>query len=187
MRDSSSGCPVLLVENVTNKAAPVMDIVDDFELEAFLPYALNRAAEAAGRGFQAVYKARFGMLRTEWRVLAHLGRYGEMTARDICIRADLHKTKVSRAVKALETRRFLSRRTVEADRRREVLALTPAGAAAYRLLAAEARTYDAALAARLPPEDLAALHRVLRALSALDQPAGARNVPPRLDASPAAS
>ena len=164
-----------------------MDTVDDFELEAFLPSALNRAAEAAGRGFQAVYKARYGMLRTEWRVLAHLGRYGEMTARDICSRADLHKTKVSRAVKALETRRFLSRRTVEADRRQEVLALTPAGAAAYRLLAAEARAYDAALAARLQPEDLAALHRVLHALSALDQPAGARDVPPRSDASPAAS
>jgi DNA-binding MarR family transcriptional regulator len=109
-----------------------------------------------------------------------------MTARDICSRADLHKTKVSRAVKALETRRFLSRRTVDADRRQEVLALTPAGAAAYRLLAAKARAYDAALAARLPPEDLAALHRVLRALSALDQPAGARDAPPRSEASPAA-
>ena len=149
--------------------------MDDFELEAFLPYALNRAAEAASRGFQAIYKAQYGMLRTEWRVLAHLGRYGDMTARDICLRADLHKTKVSRAVKALETRRFLTRRTVEADRRQEVLALTPAGMAAYRHLAAEARAYDAALAARLAPDDLSALHRALRALSAAAPPVG----PPR--------
>jgi DNA-binding MarR family transcriptional regulator len=140
----------------------------DFDLEDFLPYALNRAAEAASHGFQAIYKARYGMLRTEWRVLAHLGRYGEMTARDICTRADLHKTKVSRAVKALEARRFLSRRTVAADRRQERLALTPAGEAAYRDLAGEARKFDAGLAGTLPPDDLAALRRSLRTLAARD-------------------
>ena len=140
----------------------------DFDLEGFLPYALNRAAESASRGFQAIYKARYGMLRTEWRVLAHLGRYGGMTARDICTRADLHKTKVSRAVKALEARRFLTRRTVEADRRQEVLALTPAGEAAWRHLAQEARKFDARLAGALTSDDLAALRRALRVLAARD-------------------
>jgi DNA-binding MarR family transcriptional regulator len=139
--------------------------MDDFDLEQFLPYALNRAAEAASRGFQAIYKAQYGMLRTEWRVLAHLGQFGEMTARDICTRAGLHKTKVSRAVKALEARRFLVRRTVEADRRQEVLSLAPAGQAAFRHLADAARAYDSALAASLPPGDLAALRRALRRLS----------------------
>ena len=139
--------------------------MDDFDLEEFLPYALNRAAEAASRGFQAIYKARYGMLRTEWRVLAHLGRYGEMTARDICTRAGLHKTKVSRAVKSLEERRFLIRRTVPADRRQEVLSLTAAGQLAFRHLAEEARLYDAALAASLPPAELAVLRRGLRRLA----------------------
>jgi DNA-binding MarR family transcriptional regulator len=142
-------------------------MMDDFDLEAFLPYALNRAAESAGRGFQAIYKARYGMLRTEWRVLAHLGRFGELTARDICIRADLHKTKVSRAVKALEARRFLTRRTAESDRRHEILSLSGAGEAAYRHLAAEAMAFDAALARVLPAEDLAALRRALPTLAAL--------------------
>lgn len=140
--------------------------MDNFDLEAFLPYALNRAAESAGRGFQAIYKARYGMLRTEWRVLAHLGRFGEMTARDICARADLHKTKVSRAVRALEERRFLMRRNDEKDRRNEILSLTPAGKAAYRNLAAEAVAFDAALARLLPPEDLEVLRRSLRAIAA---------------------
>jgi DNA-binding MarR family transcriptional regulator len=139
--------------------------MDDFDLESFLPYALYRAAEAAGQGFEKIYRARYGMLRTEWRVLAHLGRHGGMTARDICQRAGLHKTKVSRAVKALETRRFLSRTTVEADRRQEVLALTAAGRSVHVRLAEEARRYDASLAAMLPPGDLAALRRSLRRLS----------------------
>jgi len=80
-----------------------------FDLIHFLPYILNQAAEASSLGFQQVYKQRYGMLRTEWRVLFHLGRYGEMTAKDICERARIHKTKISRAVKALEDRRFLVR------------------------------------------------------------------------------
>jgi DNA-binding MarR family transcriptional regulator len=50
------------------------------------------------------------MLRTEWRVLFHLGRYGAMSAREISRRAGIHKTKVSRAVAALERKRFLERR-----------------------------------------------------------------------------
>jgi DNA-binding MarR family transcriptional regulator len=148
-------------------------VMPDFDLEVFLPYALNRAAESASRGFEAIYKARYGMLRTEWRVLAHLGRFGEMTARDICTRADLHKTKVSRAVKALEGRRFLTRHTAEGDRRHEILALTAHGAAAYRDLAAEALAFDAALAGTLPREDLAVLRRSLRALAGM-RPRAAR-------------
>jgi len=44
---------------------------------------LNRAAEEVSLDFQHHYKDRYGMLRTEWRVLAHLGERGTMTARDI--------------------------------------------------------------------------------------------------------
>jgi len=52
---------------------------DAFDLQDFLPYLLNQAADASSLGFQKYYKDRYGMLRTEWRVLFHLGRYGAMT------------------------------------------------------------------------------------------------------------
>lgn len=100
---------------------------DDFDLQDFLPYLLNLAAEESSRAFQQVYKDRYGMLRTEWRVLFHLGRYGEMTAKDIGTRARIHKTKISRAVRKLEQRRYLKRVTDDRDRRSEFLSLTPAG------------------------------------------------------------
>ncbi len=138
---------------------------DDFDLEGFLPYALNRAAEATALGFQRKYRDGYGMLRTEWRVLFHLGRYGAMTARGICDRAGLHKTKVSRAVAALEAKGFLARRTEAADRRQEALSLTARGRAAYDDLALEARAFDAGLAARFTPEEEAVLRRCLRTLS----------------------
>jgi len=137
---------------------------DGFEPTDFLPYLLNRAAEESSLGFQAHYRERYGMLRTEWRVLFHLGRYGELTARELCARARLHKTEVSRAVAALERKRLLVRGTCPEDRRREPLVLTRAGAKVHRELSEEARGYDAALAACFDAGELRVLRRCLKRL-----------------------
>ncbi len=138
---------------------------DDFDLQQFLPYLLNQAAEASSLSFQRVYKARYGMLRTEWRVLFHLGIYGRMTAKEIGARAQMHKTKISRAVQKLAERRFVLRQRDEADRRSEWLELTAAGRAAYVDLRAVAQEHDRTLVAGLAAADVAALRRVLGQLA----------------------
>lgn len=140
---------------------------DRFELQDFLPYLLNQAAEESSLAFQQVYKDRYGMLRTEWRVLFHLGIYGNLTAKEICTRAKMHKTKISRAVARLETRRFLTRETQEQDRRQETLALTPQGLAAYQDLLGVAQSYDEKLAASLSREENHLLRQVLRRLAGI--------------------
>ena len=142
-----------------------MSIADDFDLQNFLPYLLNQAAEESSLSFQQVYKDRYGMLRTEWRVLFHLGIYGRMTAKEIGERSKMHKTKVSRAVAKLTERRFLTRERDEADRRLEYLELTPAGSRAYRDLRAVAVDYDARLVARFGKDEVALLRRLLRKLA----------------------
>ena len=138
-----------------------------FDLSDFTPYLLNMAAEAQGEAFQAIYRDRYGMLRTEWRVLFHLGRHGTMTAREICDRARLHKTKVSRAVAALEAKRFLTRSPRDDDRRQEALSLTKAGRAAFTDLESEAARFDTALMARFSSEERAVLKRCLADLAGL--------------------
>lgn len=138
---------------------------DGFDLDEFLPYLLNRAAERTSREFQSVYKSRYGMLRTEWRALFHLGRHGAMTAREICDRTSLHKTKVSRAVKALETRRYLTRTVRPDDRRHEMLELTAEGRRVHCDLCASARACDAQLAARFSAAEDAVLRRCLARLA----------------------
>ncbi len=134
---------------------------DDFDLRIFLPYLLNQAAEEASLSFQQVYKSRYGMLRTEWRVLFHLGIYGEMTAKEIGDRARMHKTKISRAVQKLAERRFLKRVRDDADRRSEKLSLTSAGRAAYEDLRTVAATHDAALAQQFDEGDVRRLRDML--------------------------
>jgi len=134
---------------------------DAFQLQEFMPYLLNRAAEATSRSFQKSYKSKYGMLRTEWRVLFHLGRYGDLMAKDISLRADLHKTKISRAVAALESRRFLSRKTRPDDRRHEVLTLTKQGHTAFQDLIGEAARYNEKLMAPFSADEQALLRRFL--------------------------
>lgn len=139
----------------------------DFDLEQFLPYLLNQAAESSSLEFQQVYKGRYGMLRNEWRVLFHLGIYGQLTASEIAARAGLHKTKISRAVSKLEARRFLTRERDSNDRRVEHLALTSAGQSAYADLSDVAERYDAALVEDLDPKDAEKLRLILRNLAKL--------------------
>lgn len=140
---------------------------ENFDLQDFLPYLLNIAAEEASLGFQAQYKARYGMLRTEWRVLFHLGRYGDMAAKDICARARIHKTKVSRAVAGLEKRRFLTRETQDHDRRFELLHLTAQGQAAYQDLRTAAQHYNAQLMRQFTPDQSQILHDCLAKLAGI--------------------
>lgn len=123
----------------------------DFDLEGFLPYLLNQAAEASGAGFQRIYKGRYGMLRAEWRVLFHLGQFGPMTASEIVARSRTHKTKISRAVAALEDKRFVLRKGRDDDRRSALLVLTPAGRAAFGDLRQVAAEYEARMLARIDP------------------------------------
>ena len=137
----------------------------DFDLRFFLPYLLNQAAEEASIAFQQEYKRRYGMLRTEWRVLFHLGIYGRLTARDISDKARIHKTKVSRAVHRLAERRFLTRERDSSDRRSEHLELTPTGRAAYCDLHEVARQYERALLAQFDTGDAQKLRRMLAAIA----------------------
>ncbi|MBE1285834.1 MAG: MarR family transcriptional regulator [Rhodobacteraceae bacterium] len=141
---------------------------DDFALREFLPFLLNQAAEESSLSFQKVYRDRYGMLRTEWRVLFHLGNYGEMTAKEISKRAMIHKTKISRAVQKLSEKRFVSRLRDENDRRSEHLSLTPAGEVAYRDLREVAEDYDRKLSAQFTKEETVLLRKMLSRLAGLE-------------------
>ena len=138
----------------------------EFDLEGFLPYLLNQAAEATSRSFQASYKAEYGMTRTQWRVLANLGKFGAMTARDICRISHIEKTKVSRAVAALEAEGLLQRATSPEDRRAEILSLTDGGRRVFRDLGQRALAYDADLRNRLGDGVAAQIDAVLRTIAA---------------------
>lgn len=139
----------------------------DYDLVDFTPFLLNIAAESTSLAFQQHYKTRYGMLRTEWRVVFHLGQYGPMHAKDICDRARIHKTKVSRAVAALEAKRFLVRDAETRDKRQELLSLTPTGKTVFRELFQAARRFDDDLLSDFTEEERAVLKTCLARIAGL--------------------
>ena len=112
------------------------------QLEQFLPYRLNRIAAAVSQDFRSVYGPHHDLTIPEWRVLATLGQFEAMSAKDIGRHSTMHKTKVSRAVRALEERRWLRRRESEEDRREEILTLTALGEKVYRDIVPKAVAFE---------------------------------------------
>lgn len=135
-------------------------------LEQFMPYRLNRAAETVSRRFASIYRRHSGLTRPEWRALATLGQYGSLTATDIGRHSAMHKTKVSRAVQALEDRRWLKRQTDSEDRRVEHLTLTALGQKNYRALARLALDFEMRLRETLGAELFDQLNAGMEAVEA---------------------
>jgi DNA-binding MarR family transcriptional regulator len=122
------------------------------ELEHFLPYRLNRIAAAVSQDFRSVYGPHHDLTIPEWRVLATLGQFEAMSAKEIGRHSAMHKTKVSRAVRALEERRWLKRRESEEDHREEILNLTPLGQKAYREIVPKALAFERRILDELGPD-----------------------------------
>ncbi|WP_262270801.1 MarR family winged helix-turn-helix transcriptional regulator [Microvirga yunnanensis] len=112
------------------------------QLERFLPYRLNRLASAVSQDFRSIYGPHHDLTIPEWRVLATLGQFEELSAKEIGRHSSMHKTKVSRAVRTLEERRWLKRRGSEQDRREEILTLTADGQRAYRDIVPKAVAFE---------------------------------------------
>ncbi|MCF4099541.1 MarR family winged helix-turn-helix transcriptional regulator [Maritalea mediterranea] len=136
-------------------------------LEKFIAYRLNQAAEKVSQKFALEYKKRYGMTRPEWRTLATIGQFGNITAKQICQHSSMHKTKVSRAIFTLEQRRWLKRTVDQNDRRVEHLELTLQGQKAYLELSDVARNFQDQIYAALGPANTAALETSLDAIETL--------------------
>ncbi len=141
-------------------------------LENFLPYRLNRLADAVSRELRGVYAEKHGLTIPEWRVLATLGQFGEVTATAIGRHSAMHKAKVSRAVAELENRRWLSRTANPADRREETLCLTALGRKIYGGIVPDMKSFEAALAKRLGAEGLQLVENALTLLEKATVSAG---------------
>ncbi|MDF1607793.1 MarR family transcriptional regulator [Hoeflea sp. YIM 152468] len=139
---------------------------DTLALEGFLPYRLARAAEIVSRQFAALYRERHGMTRPEWRTLATIGQFNRITATEIGAHSSMHKTKVSRAIRSLEARKWITRQTDETDRRIEHIELTCDGRRHYSDLVLLARSYEEKLVSQLGCGNAAQLETGIAAIEA---------------------
>jgi DNA-binding MarR family transcriptional regulator len=103
-------------------------------LDGFVPFRLNRLADAVSLNLSEIYRDRFGLEIPEWRVLVTVGQCRECTAQHVASSTRMHKTRVSRAVAALEERKLLARTCSGEDGRERRLCLSPGGRRMYSSL-----------------------------------------------------
>ena len=139
---------------------------DRIDLERFMPYRLSVLTNVVSGSIAAMYQRRFGLGIPEWRVIAVLAMRPGLSAAEVAACTGMDAVAVSRAVGRLLRSGRLRRTTAEADRRRSVLDLTPAGLAVYRQVAPLALEYERDLLGGLDAREAAALDSIVRKLTA---------------------
>jgi DNA-binding MarR family transcriptional regulator len=106
-----------------------------------------------------------GLSSRQWRVLVVLNRLGPSTSGAVARMASLDHSQVSRASFELATKGLVTQSGDAADRRRQVLSITPAGLAVLRQGLGGSMERQRRLRACLSDEDYAAFTRALAALT----------------------
>ncbi|KAF0122672.1 MAG: MarR family transcriptional regulator [Xanthobacteraceae bacterium] len=135
------------------------------ELDTFLPYRLNVLANVVSQGLSSIYAERYRLGIPEWRVIATLGQFGSMTAKQVGAHSHMHKTKVSRAVASLTSRKIVHRRANRRDLREAFISLTRDGEAIYADLVPIAQSFAAELSEGFTPDERLQLDRLLTRLT----------------------
>ncbi len=131
------------------------------QLERFLPYKLATLSNRISSAIAALYEQQFNISLPEWRVMAILGEYPNISARQVAFRTAMDKVAVSRAVNKLLDRGFLVRDMADDDRRRSILSLSDSGAEAYDRIVPLALSYEKQIIDQIDHDDLDELYALL--------------------------
>lgn len=124
-----------------------------------------RAREAVMQYFRPHHR-QHGITEQQWRVLRVLYKSGELETTALARQALLLAPSLTRILRDLEAARMINRRWLESDRRRSVIAISPAGVA---LLAKVAPLSEASFAEITKLYGEARLSELFRLLNELEQ------------------
>jgi DNA-binding MarR family transcriptional regulator len=110
----------------------------------------------------------FGIQRPMFATLFCIAHLDDLTATDVCAMTGIGKKTISRAVSALESRRFLKRRRHPADNRSSLLRITAAGRRTYESILPMLQARQKAMIGTLDREEQRQLRALLDKLIARD-------------------
>jgi DNA-binding MarR family transcriptional regulator len=116
--------------------------IDSVQLNQFVPYRMVHLASNISLALSKIYKQTFDITIPQWRVLAQLAQQQKLYSKDIGEITSMDKSKVSRAVKALESKDYLIRQTDKQDNRAAYLSLSVKGQGLYQKIAPKALQWE---------------------------------------------
>lgn len=130
-------------------------------LDRFIPYRLSVLSNIISMSIAEAYEREFGLSIPQWRIMAVLARFPDLSAIEVAERTAMDKVAVSRAVQGLLSSKRVLRAYHKGDRRRSILRLSAAGQAVYTRVAPLALSYEEQLLSALSASDQRVLERLL--------------------------
>ena len=123
------------------------------KLESFLPFRLSLLSNTVSANIAATYQDKFAISMSEWRIMAILAEYPDLSADEVCQRTQIEKSVVSRAVARLLKRHMIIRQIDDDDRRRSILRLSETGLSVYDEVMPIAENFEKKLIAKLSKQE----------------------------------
>jgi len=140
------------------------DLIKQFQTEDFLMYCLPGVARRASALCASEYLAAFGLKVPEWRLVAQVGRFGQISAKELSDKITMDQVAISRAVHACVKRGLIRETTNPNDRRSKVLVLTTEGKAFFKRFLPRACALAAQMEDGLTESEAQTLKRLLNKL-----------------------
>ena len=134
------------------------------DFSVYVPAYLTLLANKISSGASAIYRPKFGVGITDWRIMALLAVEPWIVAGRVCDVTGLDKGAVSRSLRDLAQRGLVEVEVDAADQRRQLIALTRKGVLLHDRMVDIAVERERQLLGALSPDEQAALIDFLQRL-----------------------
>lgn len=144
----------------------VLSEKNQLDLDQYIPAMVTFLANKLSSGSSACYRKNFDVGVVEWRLLAVLKIEENITANRVCQLIGLDKAAVSRALKLLHARNYVTFTKDKKDARSSIIGLTPCGIKLHDRILLVALERETQLVDVLQPREIDTLIRLLKKLNA---------------------
>lgn len=135
------------------------------DLNKFLPYQLSVLSNKISTGIAKYYREQYNITIAQWRVLALLSDKSNQSAKELTIKSQMDKVRVSRTMKSLEERNFISQQACPKDKRARRYMLTTQGSALINQVKPKALDFEKRLLETLNTQQKQDLQSCIKALN----------------------
>lgn len=132
----------------------------------FFPYLMANLAKRISDSCASIYNQQFELSIPEWRIVASLAESERQNSLELAHLTFMDKSKVSRAVKVLDSKGYLCKERDEDDNRVTYLTLSAKGKKLYHRIAPQALAWEGKL---LEVLDVTEYRDLIRIIQKLDQ------------------
>lgn len=131
------------------------------ELNDFLPYQLSVLSLKISKGIAEHYQDQFGINISEWRVLVILYKNPDVTAKKIAQLSEMDKVRISRTLKTLVEKDYLTQKPHPLDARAKNYQLNKRGKYLMRAVIPDALRYEKDLMSQLSQQEREQLQHLI--------------------------